>query len=155
MRQEESRERIIFFGHLLFLGVILLLQTWNFWADYIRPDFVLVFLLISAVFLNFSRILLLTLISFLFLSWRPDFSYEAAILLILPIAAFLARKFVPGKLEIVSFVIVFLGTVVFYSISAFNGFWGNLILAGEVLILNLLFGFGVFQVVSKFLNPSR
>lgn len=155
MRQEALRERIFFLGHLLILGVMLLLQDWSVFTGYIKPDFVLVLLLISALFLDFRYIFLMVLISVFFLSWRPTPNWDLLAFAILPLLVSLSRKFIPGKMEVLGFLTVFLGTIVFYSVSSFSLFWGNFGLAGKIVLLNLIFGFMVFSLVSKFLNPSK
>ncbi|MEK7138436.1 MAG: hypothetical protein AAB787_02925 [Patescibacteria group bacterium] len=155
MRHEEQRERMIFFGHLLFLGVALLLQTWSFLADYARPDFALVLLLVSALFLDFPKIFLMILIAVFFLNWQPSLSLDLIVFSILPILAFLAKKFIPGRPEVVGFFAVFLGTLAFYSISTFEVFWSNLVLAGAVVVWNLVFGYLAYSVIAKFLKPLR
>ena len=133
----------------------LLLQTWNVFAGYTKPDFILVFLLISALFLDFPKIFLMILVSIFFLSWRPNFNLDLLAFALLPILAFLLRKFIHGRIELIGFLTVFFGTIIFYSVSALQSFWSNLGLAGELMIWNLVFGSLVFFVMLRFLNPSR
>jgi len=155
MSQDELKEGTIFWGHLMFLGVTLLLQTWSVFANQIKPDFVLVFLILSALFFDFPKIFLMTLISAFFMNWSSVVGLDLAVFAMLPIIISLTRKFIPGKMVMVGFALVFLGTAIFYSAINFSAFWGDGWLAGKIFLLNLLFGCVVFLLISKFLNPQR
>lgn len=155
MRQDESREKFIFFGHLLLLGIAILLQAWNVFAGQPKPDFALVMLLVSAIFLDFPKIFLMILISVLFLNWQPGLNLDLAAFAFLPILTFGFKKFVPGRVEVIALISIFLGTAVFYSFTTFSVFWKNWILAGEIMFWNLVWGAVVFWLVSRFFNPTK
>lgn len=155
MSYDDKNFNWIFFGHLLLLGIVLLLQTWNILGIFVKPDFILVFLVVSALFLDFPKIFLMILVSLFFLKWRPDFSPDILVFAFLPIITLLIRRIIPGRIEIVGFLAIIIGTAVFYSLTSFKAFWMNPSLLGVIFLLNAIFGALIFFTIFKFFNPSK
>lgn len=118
------------------------------------PNFALAVLIASAFFFDFSELGFLAIFSALILNWRPGLSPEILILIGLPIAVSIIRKFLPAQAWLNFSITLVLGLLVFYSAAGFQGLVKNFNIFFIDLIISTVFAASTFFILKSF-NVSK
>lgn len=139
-----------FFSALLTLVIALWLQ-FSFLA-YVRwsPDFVLTALVAFAFYFGFWELAALSTLSAFVLNWQPAFGLEIALIVLLPLAAFFVKRFLPWRNGINNLAAASAAILVFYGATNYSSLAGHALLFAAAAFGALCFGAFVFQIFNYF-----
>lgn len=123
----------------------------------INPNLILVIVFLVVILeRNFFGFLFLIftiiLLSFVFLSFWPKEIFIAAVL---GLAFFLLKKFLTGNVFSDSLITIFLGTLVFYSITDFHYLTSNPIAVIGELLYNMTLGISAIFAITNFFHEKE
>jgi hypothetical protein len=142
-----------FFASFLILTLALACQTQCRDLFGWVPDLVLASLLVFIFYLNFFELAFLASVAALFLNWRQAPNIEISLLILLPLLAFAAMRFIPWHKETTGFAVSITGIAIFYAVTNFSGSIANMALVLEAGISAILFAgiiFYTFRFIYKF-----
>ncbi len=135
----EGSEKRMGLGFLIF-SLAAMLQFWFLLVFDFKVDFILVSLIVLALFLSFEEMILLVLAGVWLLNWQRSFSLEILYFLIIPMVVIAFRRLLPGKLGVTNFMLVLLGVMLFYTFSNFSIFFSRAVNVPLVSVPAVIFG---------------
>lgn len=136
-------EKNFFLGLLGFFAALILQIKFNPLFG-LKINFVLMALVVLALFLDFFEVIFLELLGVFVLNWQPNLSTETIIFFLLPAIISLIKKFLPGQLWFNGLLLIVLGVLGFYYISSLGSFLKNWPEAFGGIITTIGFGFMIF-----------
>ena len=101
-------------------------------------------------FFGFLEIAFMGVMSALILNWQPRLGAETAALIIVPLAALAAKKFLPWRNEANLLLLTIAGILIFYGFTSPASFAGNTFLFLKIIISTLVFSLFLFWIFRHF-----
>lgn len=139
-----------FLAAFLIVSLAVILQLKIGLISSLYPNFTLAALIALAFFLDFSELGFLAIFSAIILNWRPGLSPETLVLISLPIAVSILRKFLPAQAWLNLTLVLVLGFLVFYSAAGFQSLVKNFSLFFIDLTISTVFAAPTFLILKSF-----
>ena len=141
--------RTVFFRAAGIAAVAVLLQIVTSVSVGARPDYVLVTLVTLGAILTFGELVVLTAGSVLLLLSRPDGGIALLIFIALPLAASVARRYVPWRSWFANLLLILAAGMLFLAATAPRAYVDAPLAVAEVLIADVLVGMLVYGMMQE------
>ena len=139
-----------FLAAFLIVSLAVILQLKIGLISSLYPNFTLAALIALAFFLDLSELGFLVIVSALILNWRPGLSPEILVLISLPIAVSIIRKFLPAQAWLNFTLALVFGLLVFYFAAGFGAMVKNFNIFFIDLTISTVFAVLTFFILKSF-----
>jgi hypothetical protein len=119
------------------------------------PELILPALAAAAFFLDIYALLLLTLVAAWILNWQTGLPPELLFVFLVPLAAFLGKRFLPAAPWLTLATIVAVGQLLLYGVAAPGAIPGNIGFVLSNTAFAALLGLGLLNLLEYVYGPDR